>query len=303
MKARSKSGRRAALLYALLLALPRAASAAEVGQYIPGLVGLKSAPSPPPGFYYANLTLSYQFGQINDPSGKPQPFDGDINILGNVSSFIWSTPAKILGARYGVQVNVPFTNRAYLLDPSAGDQFGKTGIADVYVQPLTLGWKNADNHLNVRYGFFAPTGRFKSDGLTNTGKGFWTHMIGVGDTQFFGPNKEWNASAMLRYEIHTKKQGIDLKPGQNAVLEWGLGRTFAKVFDVGVVGASTWQVTAEKGMDGDSQFDYSAHGIGGEVQYAIPKARLSLRLRAIADVAARDRAQGRLIAFMLVWKP
>ena len=58
-----------------------------MGHYIPGLTGLKSAPTPPPGFYYGNVTLSYEFGQINDRNGNPVPTDGDINILGNVSSF------------------------------------------------------------------------------------------------------------------------------------------------------------------------------------------------------------------------
>ena len=59
---------------------------------------------------------------------------------------------------------------------------------------------------------------------------------------------------------------------------------------------------AEKGAEA-SPFKYSAHGVGAEAQYAIPKARLSLRFRAIFDVAAKDRAQGRLLVFMLVWKP
>jgi len=172
----------------------------------------------------------------------------------------------------------------------------------VPVRLLRLGWTKGGNHFELRYGFFAPTGRYKSDGLNNTGKGFWTHMITVGDTQLFGATNQWNASALLRYEIHTKKENVDVKAGQNAVFEWGVGRTFGKVLDLGVVGAGTWQVTAEKGTEARPS-KYSANAVGGEVQYAIPRARLSLRFRAVFDVAARDRAQGRLLVFMLVWKP
>ena len=190
---------------------------AEVGHYIPGMVGLKSSTTPPPGFYFANTTLTLNVDRINDINGKPLSLDGDFNIVGNVSSFIYMTNGSFLNGRYGFQVNFPFTNRAYLLDPSALDQTGKTGLGDIYVQPLTLGWSTTNNHVTVRYGFFAPVGRFQSSGLQNTGKGFWTHMFTVGDTLFFGTENAWHASAMLRYETHTKKEGVDVTAGWSGV--------------------------------------------------------------------------------------
>jgi hypothetical protein len=107
---------------------------------------------------------------------------------------------------------------------------------------------------------------------------------------------------MFRYETHTKKEGVDVTAGDDVVIEWGVGRKLGGNFDVGMTGASTWQVTDEKGAQAAPD-KYSAHAIGGEVQYAIPKARLSLRFRANFDVAAYDRAQGYLIVFGLVWKP
>lgn len=275
--------------------------AQETGHYVPGLTGLKSASVPAPGFYYANLTLSYTFDRINDPDGKPTTLDADINVLGNVNSLIWILEPTILGARYGLQANIPITNRAYLPGDEALNQVGKTGVADIYIQPLNLGWSSTRNHFNVRYGFFAPTGRFQSGGLSNTGKGFWTHMFTVGDTIFLGPERTWHASAMFRYETHTKKEGVDLTAGDDIVLDWGVGKTLG-TFDVGVVGANTWQVTREKGMDSVST-KYSAHALGGAVQYAIPRARLSLRFLANFDVRTRNRAEGILLAFMLVWKP
>ncbi len=275
--------------------------AQETGHYIPGLVGLKSAPVPAPGFYYANLTLSYTFDRINDPDGKPTTLDADVNILGNVNSFIWIVEPEILGARYGLQVNIPITNRAYLPGEAALNQAGKTGIGDIYIQPLNMGWSNTRNHFNLAYGFFAPTGRFQSGGLNNTGKGFWTHMFTVGDTVFLDPDRTWHASATFRYETHTKKEGVDRTAGDDIVLDWGVGKTLG-TFDLGLVGANTWQVTREKGMDSVST-KYSANAVGGEVQYAIPQARLSLRFRANFDVRARDRAEGILLVFMLVWRP
>jgi hypothetical protein len=290
------------LLLLILTAASPAAFAAEVGHYIPGLVGTKSAPAPGPGFYYGGLFLSYEFGKYIDPEGNSFPQDGDINILGMVNSFIYSTPKRLLRARYVLQVNVPITNRAYLLGPGALNQIGDTGIADIYFQPVNLTWNTGGNHFTVRYGFFAPTGRYKSGGLNNTGKGFWTHMISVGDTLFFGPDKRWHASGMLRYETHTKKENVDVTAGDNAIYEWGVGRALPKGFDLGLVGAGTWQVTTEK-RSAARLSKYSAHALGGEIQYAIPKARMSLRFRANFDVRARDRAKGRLIAFMLVWKP
>ena len=289
------------LMLGLQLILSSSLFAAEVGHYIPGMVGIKSSVTPSQGFYFANNTLGFTFGQINDKDGNPNKLDADINILGNVSSFIYMTNAKPFGARYGFQVNVPIVNRAYLLDESALDQFGKTGFADIYVQPLNLGWGGTNNHFTVRYGFFAPVGRYSPTGTDNTGKGFWTHMFTVGNTYFFGDSKLWHASGMMRYETHTKKEGVDVTAGDDIVLDWGVGRKLGS-FDVGMTGASTWQVTAETGSKAAPN-KYSAHAIGGEVQYAIPQARLSLRFRANFDVAAYDRAQGFLMVFGLVWKP
>lgn len=290
------------LLFTILLFCTHSLVSAEVGHYIPGLAGLKSAVTPQQGFYYANTTVSYTFDRINDSQGKPQTLDGDVNILGNVSSFIYMTKATVLGGRYGLQVNAPFTNRAYLVDESALDQVGKTGLADIYVQPLNLGWGGTRNQFTIRYGFFAPTGRYRSDGLNNTGKGFWTHMFTVGNTYFIGNEKLWNVSGMFRYETHTKKEGVDVTAGDNTVIEWGIGRKLLSNFELGMTGASTWQVTYEKGAMAEPE-KYSAHAIGGELQYAIPQARLSLRLRANVDVAAYDRGQGFLLVLGVVWRP
>jgi len=290
---------------AVLLAglfLSPSARADEVGHYIPGLVGLKAAVTPPPGSYYGNLTLSYTFGQLNDGDGEGRPFEGDINILGNVSSFIYVTGAKVLGGRYGVQLNVPVTNRAYILDASSILREGKTGVADIYVQPFTLGWSDGGNHVSLRYGFFAPTGRFERGGLDNTGKGFWTHMFSLGDTYTFGDEKRWHGSGMFRYETHTKKENADVTAGDNVQLEWGFGRKLGERIDLGLTGASTWQVSDEKGALA-AMNRYSAHAVGAEIQYAFPKPTLSLRFRSNFDVAATNRAQGYLLAFMLVWRP
>lgn len=297
-----KNRRAILVLLTLLTICTDSPVSAEVGHYVPGLAGLKSAVTPPQGFYYANTTISYRFDRINDSQGKPEYLDGDFDILGNASSFIYMTGTKILGGHFGLQVNVPFTNRAYLVDEEALDQVGQTGLSDIYVQPVNLGWGGDSNHLTVRYGFFAPTGRFRSDGLNNTGKGFWTHMFTVGNTYFLGDAKAWNVSGMFRYETHSKKEGVDLTAGDDLVLEWGIGRKLPSNFELGMTGASTWQVTNEKGSMA-TPGKYSAHAIGGELQYAIPKARLSLRFRANVDVAAYDRGQGFLLVLGVVWRP
>jgi hypothetical protein len=68
-------------------------------------------------------------------------------------------------------------------------------------------------------------------------------------TLFLDRNRTFSISAYSTYEIHSKKRGIDFTAGDNFCLDWGIGKTFDKVFTIGIVGYYERQPNVDRGHD------------------------------------------------------
>src|SRR5262245_46400842 len=198
----------------------------------------------------------------------------DQNIIG------MTTPLKILGANYGFMVDLPFAqvhgtgdasldvgaNLRGVFDRnfSTGASFSRSSsstanfnIADIYVEPINLGWHFSQLDVVSTFGFFAPTGSYSSNRLINNGLGRWAEMFGLGAVGYLDAERSWSISAMTRYLTHQSQQGVDIRVGDDFVIEWGLGKTFrppswkpwVAQLDTGVVGYAQWQVTDNRGSD------------------------------------------------------
>jgi len=198
----------------------------------------------------------------------------DQNIIG------MTTPLKILGANYGFMIDIPFdavqgtndagldvgANLRGLFDHnfSANASFSRSrsatadfNIADIYVEPINFGWHLTQLDVVATFGFFAPTGSYSSNRVINNGLGRWAEMFGLGAIGYLDAERSWSISAMTRYLTHQSQQGVDIRVGDDFVLEWGLGKTFRPAswkpwvaqLDTGVVGYAQWQVTDNRGSD------------------------------------------------------
>ena len=138
--------------------------AQQKGQYVPGQYGLNAGVYPDPGITYANLTLNYSAGQLNDSGGNQIPsVTGIYSFWVNENLIFYVPKHKFLGAYYFPYVVLPFANGSLVADivgTNLSAQGGGEGLADIYVQPINLGWHLKHADVAAGYGFTAPVGRF-----------------------------------------------------------------------------------------------------------------------------------------------
>jgi hypothetical protein len=196
----------------------------------------------------------------------------DQNIIG------MTTPFKIFGANYGFMIDLPVDevhgtgdagldvgadlkglfDRDFTRNASFSRNRSSTAsldLADIYVEPINLGWHWSQLDVLATIGFFAPTGSYSSSRAVNNGLGRWAEMFGIGGIGYLDKERSWSVSTMTRYLTHQSQQGVDLRVGDDFVLEWGLGKTFrppawkpwVAQLDTGVVGYAQWQMTNNRG--------------------------------------------------------
>ena len=91
-----------------------------------------------------------------------------------------------------------------------------------------------------------------------------------------------------------------MRPGNDFHFEWGIGKTLAKIWDVGLAGYCQWQVTDDSGSDArDKSVHDRIFAVGPEVSVFIPAAKSFLSLRSLWEFEAKDRTEGQVIALTL----
>ena len=214
-----------------------------------------------------NLTINGSFNR-----------NSSLDIYVDQNIFGVTTPVKVFGANYGLMIDMPFAqvtgsgtasldlgadlrgifDRNFTRSASGargGSSTASFNIADIYVEPINLGWHAPRLDVLATFGFFAPTGDYNSRDAINNGLGRWAEMFGLGAVVYLDEARSWSISAMTRYLTHQSQEGIDLRVGDDFALEWGIGKTFRPAswtpwvaqLDTGVVGYAQWQVTDNRG--------------------------------------------------------
>ena len=291
----------------LLLIISLPAMAQERGQYIPGTAGLNSGIQAPEGFTYANLFIWYPSTKFKDRNGDTAPLNFDLDLIADFNMFAYTTKAKFLGANVGMSVAVPIVNTPISL-PNLGVNVSPTGIADIYFEPINLGWKLKQADVKAAYGFIAPTGKFDSVGTDTTTTDFWGHTVTLAGTFYLNETKLTQVSVSTNWEFHHKKRHEDLKVGNNMTLEAGVGKIFVKnqgkqLIQVGAVGYAEFQLTNDSGSavpiltanNKDRVF-----AIGPEFGVILPTKKLNFMVRVLPEFGARNRTQGVTVVAGLV---
>lgn len=281
--------------------------AQERGQYIPGTAGLNSGIQAPEGFTYANLFIWYPSTKFKNQNGDTSALNFDLDLLADLNLFAYTTKAKFLGANVGMAVAVPIVNTPISL-PNLGANVSPTGIADIYFEPINLGWKGKRADTKLAYGFIAPTGKFDSVGTDTTTTDFWGHQITLASTIYLEKTKLTQFSFSTNWEFHHKKRHEDVKVGNNMTLEAGVGKIFVKnggkqLLQFGGVGYAEFQLTKDSGsgvplLTADNKDRVFA--IGPEFGVILPTKKLSFMVRVLPEFGARNRTQGVTVAVGLV---
>ena len=280
---------------AAALALLVAAGAQAEGHYVPGVEGMQGPSVPPPGVYYLGYLVSYDISSLRAPGSSdaiPGRNKGSVTALAN--RLVWVTNHKFLGADYGIETIIPVM-RTSLDFANSKD----SGVGDVYVGPLVLGWHGPQWDALAAAGMWLDTASTREP--ASPGKGFKSTMLTGGLTYYFDGAKTITGSALARYEFNSRKDN-GIRPGQQLTVEWGLGKSFG-TFSAGLVGYSQWQTTNDNGV-GASDDKSSVHAVGAEVVYPIPSAGVFLKAAAYKEVSAKGgtnpQPKGSLVRFSLV---
>jgi hypothetical protein len=298
-------------------------SAQQKGQWVPGQFELNAGVIPDPGITYVNMPFNYSADQLNGPNGNKVP-----GITGNYSfwvdeNIVYYVPKhKFLGGYFMPYLDLNYASGELVANftglnlNAAG---GGSGFADMYVQPLNMGWHFGDRvDFTAGYGFFAPTGRFTQGASNNVGSGYWGNAITSGTTFYITKNKGTTANLTTVWEIHGEKSGTNITPGQAVTDEWGLGQVLplkkdmSRLLQLGFVGYDQWQVSHNSGtippvIPGNPGIPaysipfYSVHAMGVQSNFILPAKNFAAFFKYLDEYRAIARPQGRTIVFGFSW--
>jgi len=236
-------------LAAACLSLPFTAHADYKGHHATGGWGLQSGTqSPAPGGflfspnysrYYSDKLVNQDGNEIN-LSGKNRELT--VNSVGLFGW--WVTNYQILGANWGMAATVFASDNS--IEYADVDFEKNFGLADIFIQPVNLGWHLAQADFMVTYGLYLPTGNYSNGADDNTGMGMWTHEFGAGTTLYFDREKKWHISAMAYFEIHSKKEDSDIQVGNILTVEGGIGRSwYDGALTAGLAYYGQWKLSSD----------------------------------------------------------
>lgn len=288
----------AALAAAGLCALLAHGTAQAGGHYVAGVEGLQGSSVPPPGNYYLGYLAHYDIDDFRAPgtdSKLPGSNSGKVTALAN--RFVKITSTRLLGADYGFETIIPVT-RSSLDIGAAGVSDHRSGVGDIYVGPLVLGWHGPRWDAVAAAGVWLDTGNH--DHPASPGKGYRSTMLTGGVTVYLDEAKTVSASALSRFERNGRTDA-GLRPGNQLTLEWGVGKQFGR-WQAGMVGYDQWQLGEDSGP-GASPNKAGRHAVGVELVHAV---RMGLLLKGAAykeyqvEAGTGAEAKGSLLRVSLV---
>lgn len=289
----------AAVTAALLMT--GSAALAGSGHYVNGAEGIKAATLPPQGLYWRMYNLFYTADDLRDKHGDEIDVDFDVNVYALVNRLVYSSDIEILGANVVADICVPLVYTDISMKAGGMTLFddNEFGLGDILIEPVILAWHGPRYDAALGVGVYLPTGDFDADEPASPGKGFWTGMFTAGATLYFDEARTWSASILSRYEIHSEQEDTDVTYGNDFHFEWGLGKTVAKIWDVGLAGYCRWQVTDDSGP-GTSDDREEAYAIGPEVSVFVPDWGLGVSLRSLWEFENKVNSQGNVTTLMIM---
>lgn len=309
----------------MLCAGVNALRAQQKPQWMPGQVGLNAGIMPSPGFTYANITINYNANTYNDANSHSIPVTGTYDVWAVENAFYWVPGQKVLGGNLAGMLLFP-TPATGSLDadisdpnlPNLSAAGGGKGIADLYLQPLAIGWHLKRVDLQFMDGVFIPTGRYTPGASDNVGMGYFGNHLQSGTTLYLTKNKGTSANLFTDWEVHGVRPGTEntsKRPGQAFTIEWGLGqilplkKNMSQLLQLGVIGYDQWQITDNGGsavigpliVPASTLPHYSVDAIGGQIAYIMPAKNLALTFKYETEYDAASHTLGRTIVFGGNW--
>ena len=288
------------------------ARAQFLGHNFHGDYGVLSATQPTPGAWLSPMYLRYDGDTLRNRNGDPVMIDperrGEIDVSSYVLGLWYVTESKLLGGSYSFALFPALTDNTLEAPILELNQRSSTGWADLYIQPINLGWNTERADFMAGLGVYAPVGRYDVDADDNLGLGMWSVELFGGATLYFDRAKRWHFATSAFYETHTEKKDTDITVGDILTLEGGLGRSWMEgAVTVGVAYYAQWKMTDDDlGIDFELPGDrkllgrHRVYGFGPDVTIPIATKKnliAFLNLRYFWESGARTTLEGNTFTF------
>ncbi len=310
------------LTSALALAATVRAEQGGSAHYIPGSEAsfIDAFPGKPGGLAVLNYFTYYD---ASAGAGKVLPIGGLLSadthatVYADTLAAFYQAPWKVLGGGLAFGVAVPYVwlevdGQAQRIGsggepgPAFAARDTASGIGDMTIYPLMLGWTNLvkDLKLDARLGIYAPTGEYEKGQLANVGKNYWTFEPGV-MASWLSSKIGTEVSLYTGVDFNTKNEAMDYTSGTSLHLDL----TVAQHLPLGKgfigVGANAFyyqQLTGDSGSDALlGSFKGMTTGVGPVLSYVRPmgKSQVLAEVKWLPELDVNKRLKGDYVWFKL----
>jgi hypothetical protein len=301
---------------AAAVGLPQAAHAGEGGtsHIMPGAnATMVDLPPTSPGGFFKPMYIHYQgdvSAKVPTAAGVVANLnaDADTVVLGGGYGF---EQTVLGGAHFAVAAFLPYTwltisgNSQALGGVSIGNSV--SGIGDLTVVPVLLGWKSDYWQYDFLLPVYAPTGSYQTGRLGNTGLNYWTidPVVGVA---YSNTTSGLTAAAHLGYAMNTENTATNYKSGNILHLDTAVQQIIplgSGLANIGLEAFYFQQLTCDSGSGATlGCFKGRTAGIGPVLGYIQPmgKETLLVELKWLPELDTENRLKGDYLWLKMVYK-
>ncbi|OAJ56026.1 phenol degradation protein meta [Paraburkholderia ginsengiterrae] len=275
------------------------ATEGDGSNYPIGVNTLLSGVQPPPGNHIYVYLQEYEATTLVGNSGNPSGSVSEFSLHAQAAAFrlshVWRD-VTFLGATLESRTNIPFVNLDLHFDAHTpkGTVYksgSATGLSDLTVGPLFLGWHWGNLHQVVGLEFFLPTGSYDASRLVNPGRHYYSMQPNYAVTWMPVPNVEFSARAL--YSVNSVNHVTDYHSGNEFIVDYNAGFRVTPMWQIGASGYFYRQVTD------DTQHGQSVNGNGNRGQVfavgpsiAYGTRKFSVALKYQRETMVRNRPEG-----------
>jgi hypothetical protein len=305
----------ACTVLAAAIGLPQAAHAGEGGtsHVMPGAnATLVDLPPTSPGGFVKPMYINYR----GDASARVPTAAGVVaNLNADADTFVlgggYGFEETVLGgARYSVAAFLPYTwltisgNSAALGGVQIQNKV--SGLGDLTLVPVLLGWKSDNWQYDFLMPVYAPTGSYEVGRLGNTGLNYWTFdpIVGVA---YSNTKTGLTGAAHLGYAINTENNATQYKSGNILHLDTAVQQLFPLGSGLANIGLEAWyfqQLTCDSGAGATlGCFKGRTAGIGPVLGYIQPigNEKLLFELKWLPELDTQNRLKGDYVWLKMVY--
>ena len=279
--------------------VPSQASEGGTSNYLPGFQDILSGILPPPGTYLKQYFMNYE-GNVSRVVAEGRiEANAKLRTPLSLSAFSHVTKSKVLGSNYAFGAVIPILKArlsATIESPAPVRNFDKstTGLGDIVLAPVVLGWHNGRSHKLAQFVVYVPSGNYNVERLVNSGLNRWAIEFDYWYT-FLDLKKGIEIDLAPGYTIPFRNPDTDYTSGQELHIDYAALKRFPNKLGLGLTGFAFWQTTPDSGSGAKlGSFKGRTFGIGPLITYdaAIKNTSLTLIGKYISEFGTQHRFEG-----------